>query len=109
MIPITMSPAMLSKIRSAASDMFFLHRAVLLARRGIRDNGTEMAVTKLPTKKYDILRCGVSHVLGKSTPRLECDQGLVYAVNPWLRVCGGGFLGLSPLRGRYAGWGAAVS
>ena len=67
----------------------------------------QMAVTKLPTKKYDILRCGVSHVLGKSTPRLECDQGLVYAVNPWLRVCGGGFLGLSPLRGRYAGWGAA--
>ena len=66
----------------------------------------QMAVTKLPTKKYDILRCGVSHVLGKSTPRLECDQGLVYAVNPWLRVCGGGFLGLSPLRGRYAGWGA---
>ena len=40
MIPITMSPAMLSTIRSAASDMFFLHRAVLLARRGIQDNGT---------------------------------------------------------------------
>ena len=40
-------------------------------------------------KKYDILRCGVSHVLGKSTPRLECDQGLVYAVNPWLfRITG---------------------